>query len=281
MLTINVAHSDSRAPVNEDVVGHCGDAAWVIDGATGIGAGLLDAPSDAAWLARTVDERFRRLLADDPAIATKDLVRRAIESCRDGLTAGALRAAEGPHEYPSAAFAMVRSFGDHVELSGLADCRIAYVDDDGEGRLFSDRSMEAVEGTTLALTREILGAEPAIAPQDLFARLLPRLRANRSRMNRPGGYWVLGTEPAAADHLAQLLLPSRRGRRFALASDGFLRLVELFEVAGPGDLLGIDSRSALDGWLSRLRSIESEPDSCRVHARVKVHDDATFVNIEL
>ena len=44
MLTVNVAATDSQSSVNEDVVGYHGNAAWVIDGATGIGPARQSEP---------------------------------------------------------------------------------------------------------------------------------------------------------------------------------------------------------------------------------------------
>ena len=69
MLRIDVALSDGQGPVNEDAIGHHGNAAWVIDGATGIGPSILDAPSDAAWLAQTAN----RLLAEALAVRVVEL----------------------------------------------------------------------------------------------------------------------------------------------------------------------------------------------------------------
>lgn len=280
-MKIYVAATDSRAAVNEDVVGHQGDAAWVIDGATGIGAALLDAPSDASWLARTADAALRTLLAGDPDLPTRELVRSVILMCRDALAADAVRDAKGPHEHPSAAFTMLRRIGDTVELVSLADCEVIYRDAAGEAQRFSSTSFEEVEGRTLALTRELLAADPDLTPALLVERLMPQLQANRTLMNRPGGYWVLGTEPAAADNLAVLTLPAVPGQRFALASDGFMRLTELFALATPADLLDIGSDAEWEIWRDRLRAIEAAPRSCHLYPRVKVHDDATFLTLEI
>lgn len=277
MLTIDIAATDSRAAVNEDVVGHDRDAAWVIDGATGVGPALMDAPSDAAWLARTADAALRRVLAEKPDLPTRDVVRRTILACRDALAEQAVRPASGPHEHPSAAFAMVRRIGARIELCGLADCRILYRGDDGGVRVFSDRSLDAVEATTLAALRALLDTEPDLAPAALLARLMPRLAANRARMNRGGGYWVLGTDPAAADRLALRTLPARPGQRFAIASDGFLRLVELFGAATPAAVLDIRDPADWQTWLARLRALETEPGAYRRYPRCKLHDDASLV----
>ncbi len=280
-MKIYVAATDSRAAVNEDVVGHCGDAAWVIDGATGIGASLLEAPSDASWLALSADTALRTLLADDPTMPTRELVREVIIQCRDALSAEAVRSPEGPHEHPSAAFTMLRRIGETIELVALADCEVIYRDEGGAARRFSSTSFEEVEGRTLALTRDLLAIEPDLTPAELVERLMPQLQANRRLMNQPGGYWVLGTEPAAADNLAVLTLPVVPGQRFALASDGFMRLTELFDLATPADLLAIDSDAAWQSWRDRLREIEQTPRSCHLYPRVKVHDDATLLTLEI
>jgi hypothetical protein len=59
-LSVCDAFSVSSGGVNDDVVGHLADTAWVIDGATDIGdEPLVDSRSDAAWFAATVDDWLR------------------------------------------------------------------------------------------------------------------------------------------------------------------------------------------------------------------------------
>ncbi|TCU61158.1 hypothetical protein EDF58_101468 [Novosphingobium sp. PhB57] len=287
MLRIEIAASDGQSEVNEDCVGHHGDAAWVIDGATGIGPALLDAPSDASWLARTANAALTQLLADNCEIPTMALLREVMGRCRDALAREQVREAEGPHEHPSAAFAMVRVIDGVAEFTALADCRIVTVDgagegdgegdDEGEALLFGSYALDALEGRTVEAMKAVLAAEGDIGFDALKARLLPGLRANRKLMNREGGYWVLGTEPAAADHLWQCRMPVRPGQRFAIASDGFLRLNELFAVATPADLLSISDQEDWSRWLGRLRDLEKAPGSLHRHPRVKPHDDASLI----
>ncbi|WP_404477395.1 hypothetical protein [Novosphingobium sp. BL-52-GroH] len=281
MLTINIAASDAPGDVNEDAVGHYGNAAWVIDGATGIGGALVEAPSDAAWLASTANRLLAEVLAQSPVLPTVEVLRTVMARCAQALERDAVRPATGAHELPSAAFAMVRIIDGMAEFTTLADCRVATIDatggEMGEARLFGVSSHEAIEAATLEAARGLLDADPEITPEALKAALLPRLRANREQMNREGGYWVLGTEPAAADHIWQMTMPVRPGQRFAVASDGFLRLVELFEAARPSELLSIATPDDWTNWLERLRDLERKPDSLHRYTRVKRHDDASFV----
>lgn len=280
MLSVTVAASHGAGEINEDVVGFCGSAVWVIDGATGVGANLLEAPSDAAWLARRADRELHATLLSDPDLPTVDLLRRVMSACREALETDRVRGAAGAHEHPSAAFALVRHYAGEIEFTTLGDCRIAYRHDDTV-RLFGATPLAEIEGRTIELARQCMVEYPTITPAMLRDKLMPQLRANRSLMNRPDGYWVLGTEPEAANHLDRLVISACNGDAFALASDGFLRLIELFEVASPADLLAIDNDDAFAAALENLRALEDLEGSCHRYPRVKVHDDATFAHCRI
>ena len=99
-------------------------------------------------------------------------------------------------------------------------------------------------------------------------------------MNTPGGYWIFGTEPAAADHTDQITIAAAPGARFALASDGFLRLIEVFGVANARDFLAIDSSERFSEELERLRALECAPRTLADYPRIKAHDDVAFVQCE-
>ena len=277
MLRIEIAASDGQSSVsggiNEDCVGHHGNAAWVIDGATGIGPRLLDAPSDAFWLAQKANALLAQGLAESPDIPTVELLRQVMRQCGEALGREQVGPQADAHEHPSAAFAMVRVIGGEVEITTLADCRVIAQD----GQVFGSSALDAIEARTITAMQQILAEEGEITPEALKQRLMPGLIANRQLMNRADGYWVLGTEPLAADHVWQVRFPVRPGQRFALASDGFLRLFELFDAAEPADLLAISGPQDWARWLGRLRELESAPDSMRQFARVKRHDDASLV----
>lgn len=277
MLKIDIAASQGPGDVNEDAIGHYGNAAWVIDGATGIGGALLEEPSDAAWLARTANRFIADVLAESLELATLDVLRTVMARCAEALKREAVRSAQGPHELPSAAFAMVRIRHGEAEFTTLADCRVITADKDAEARLYGASAHETIEAGTLQAAKAILQADPNSTAESLKNQLLPRLRANRRMMNQEGGYWVLGIDPAAADHAWQTTVPASPGQRFAVASDGFLRLIELFGVMQPHDLLAMSDEDDWARWLRRLRDLEAEPDSLHRYTRVKRHDDASLI----
>src|SRR3954471_11942514 len=93
---------------NEDVAGFSSTAAWVLDGATGLGdSPLLAEDSDAAWLARAFDARLRAE-ADHADRSLPELLSVLISDVRVEFAAKARRRPAGRHEEPSAGMAMVR-----------------------------------------------------------------------------------------------------------------------------------------------------------------------------
>jgi hypothetical protein len=278
MLTVDIGASVGASVVNEDVIGYAPTAAWVIDGATGVVDPLMPCVSDAAWFAQRASRLIADFIADDSKVGTRALLIAVINACRRELENNAFRSASRLDEHPSAAFAMVRVFDGRIELSTLGDCRIGYLDHSRRPTIFGTTGLEKFERRTVALAKSIRAQSPDIGPEEFLAQLKPQLRENRRYMNRPDGYWVLGTDPAAADHIDTTTLNASGGDRFFLASDGFLRLSELFQVASANDLLGIETQASFTDWLNRLRDLERAPGSMASYPRVKMHDDASFLS---
>src|SRR3546814_4837442 len=91
LLKVEIAAADGQGYVNEDCVGHFGQAAWVIDGATGVGGRLTQEPSDAAWLARTASCFLAETLAREPDIPTVELLRSVMAQCGVALDKAKIR----------------------------------------------------------------------------------------------------------------------------------------------------------------------------------------------
>lgn len=163
MLKVNVSATQGSGLVNEDAAGYCGDAVWVIDGATGVGEPVLHGVSDAAWFANRVNVVLGDILRDRPAIATRDLLMETISTCAAAFECAARRRVTDRADLPSAACAIVRQIGDAVELTTLGDCRVAYRAADGSPRLFGGTALGPFEGRSIALAEELRRANPTIS----------------------------------------------------------------------------------------------------------------------
>ncbi|AJA11655.1 hypothetical protein FG91_00663 [Sphingopyxis sp. LC81] len=282
MFNVRLAETRSGAAANEDVVGYTDFAAWVIDGASGIGENLVSAVSDAQWFAQRVDRELRDLLASKPTMPFEDLFAAVIRHCRSSYSTLARRPPAGRHELPSAAIAFVRALPEKVELATLGDCRIAYRSLGGEE--FAEHgdggNIGPFEHRTKALARSILAERPEISAAELFEELRPQLVQNRAFMNVDGGYWVLGLQMEAIERADRAELPAGDWA-IALASDGFLRLADMFAHLGASDLLSIENRAEFEKCYSDLRNLEQVDGSLRRHPRAKISDDVSFIRIDV
>src|SRR3546814_14705759 len=81
MFNVRLAETRSGAAANEDVVGYTDFAAWVIDGASGIGENLVSGVSDAQWFAQRVDRELRDRLASKTTMPFRSEERRLGKEC--------------------------------------------------------------------------------------------------------------------------------------------------------------------------------------------------------
>ncbi|MDG3438997.1 protein phosphatase 2C domain-containing protein [Nitrospirillum amazonense] len=277
MFQVRALISDAGSTsANEDVAGHCGGWAWVIDGATGVSGATIEGLSDAAWFARQVDGALRRRIPDGDGLPTDTVLRQVVEDCAQGYAQATARTPRARHERPSAAFALLRRLGERLEMTTLGDCQIIHRDAGGQARLFGTSAIPVFEERTLAAARLALAEAPDLSPTGLWERVVGQLRTNRQFMNVDGGYWVLSTDTAALAHVDRATIPVGNGP-VALASDGFLRLIDMFGQATAEDFLGWDDQAKADAALRDLRRIEAMDDPHHGHLRLKRADDASFI----
>lgn len=214
MPTLRILNSltdpGNAARANEDAVGGNASAAFVIDGATGLGGRpLLGPTSDAAWLAGFAKTVFEAEATTATPIA--DVVR-ALNNRVAQLIAEA--AGSDPVEawaLPTASFQLARVEGSELAIYGLGDCRLFLVGADGATFETSEAYSKAEgESARRAVTQagglrawRSLAEEPTVREA---------LRRSRARHNQPGGaVWTLGSAPEAASILpcSGLPLPCR------------------------------------------------------------------------
>jgi len=102
----------------------------------------------------------------------------------------------------------------------------------------------------------------------------PMLAVRRAK-NRPGGYWLLADEPAAANHLLELNVALSSVEAMILGSDGFFRLLDLFSF-GRKQIFSIAESGHLEALGLILRDLEKNAPFVDF-PRVSVYDDATAV----
>lgn len=280
-LEIEYSRSEPGGDFNEDAIGSCGNAVWILDGATSVGDPCIDAPSDAQWYVRTFSKSLESGLLLNATLPTRDLLKQSITATAELFAKQNLRANPERHELPSAAFAMARILENKFELSALGDCNAIFRSQTGRIRQFADPALAQLEAELLDELVSQKRSGPGSDGVCARAQMAPQLRATRSKMNCPDGYWILSFDHDAVDHIAcaAIDLEHALNRRVLLVSDGFARLWETFGAVQLDDFLVATTSLLLDDAFARLRELENADPECRQYPRFKRHDDATCVSV--
>lgn len=272
--------SEQSAPgtrINEDGLGHRGRFAWIIDGATG----LVDDPmtsgaSDAAWLAGQIGTRLAELTEKDWEISA--LLAR-LEGDLQGTFSDETAHRDAVHDNhaPSACLGLValKQGDDELVLQGsfLGDVVALVPSSEGVVR-WTDERLEPLEQKTLAA----LAAhqrEPGHIPEAVWKQI----RENRGMLNRPDGYWVVSPRRSWAGHELRFETRLASGQPVVLATDGFMRLVDVFERYTDATLHAALAAGRGAELIQELRELERSDLVEGAYPRVKTHDDATFLVI--
>jgi hypothetical protein len=266
--------------VNEDGYGcwpaQAPRAAWVLDGVTGINdRALLPGPTDAAWFVAQVQEALPAILSRAPEMPAADLIGALVEELerRQSSAWRDARGADG-RETPAASFALVRLIGADIEVLRLGDCLVLLEASDGTVTVMDHPVLAAIEAETRSALLT-LRAQGITDPKQAFTTMMPRLRAERLRRNRPDGYGVLAAERSCLPMIHLDRMPARSLRRILLASDGFYRLVDHYGAASDAELVRRTADIGADAMLQQLRAIEAADPLATRYPRLKIADDAT------
>jgi hypothetical protein len=248
--------------------------AWVIDGATDVvERPLTDAATDADWIAARLEAALTALAVSPPIDLSQmpDLTatRLATEFARD-----ARRVPIDKTEHPSASAIIVRACDASIDYVSIGDCTLLIEGSSGFLRVgvdAADAGDPHVAETLAALHAKHRGLEAETAR----AQVWPSVKAGRAAMNESDGYGVFSITPTPRHFVraGQIAMPA--GGYALLASDGLMRLVDVFRLYTARDLLDAARNKGLTPLIRKLREVERDDIQGRQYPRVKVHDDAT------
>lgn len=242
-------------------------AAVVLDGASP----FLPVDVETGLYVDTLGGEIVDRLSTKPYHDLPDVVAEAIRATTNTLGLASADAS------PSSTIAVVRDRGETVDLYVLGDNAIFY----GHGQesaVLADGRLAALGIPEHRLYRERLasGGGYDAEHRDLLDRLQ---RQQRARRNRPGGYWIAETDPAAAHRAVARSVRRHEIRWAVVATDGAYK---------PMRHLGLDDWRAVAhqdrrGLLALLKQCAdwettADPDG-RELPRAKVTDDKALVAI--
>lgn len=276
-LVAQICSNGSKDRPLEDIVSFQGNAAWVLDGATGFGPSIMDGyPSDANWLVNRASAIIKDSL--DRGIELQTALLTATRMLRDEYLAMRTQAYLVANNLaPVAAGVFVRSgprrlleftsFGDCVALVRNQSGRIFKFGGDDQGRY-----EERIEAETF-IQNAMAGAslDVRLSQHELHTSKFERRRTQ----NTSGGTWLLGTVLEAVSHFRKEFLTDQGKSDILLMTDGFYALVDVYGAVSDDGLFDAAVDKGLDFVLDQIRTIENNDKDIRRYARHKVSDDAS------
>lgn len=261
---------------NEDRAGHSTSLAWVIDGATDmVDQPLIGEASDAAWLAEAAQNMLREIDGSTAWASLPHLPQQLNEKLALKFRSECRREPAHRWEHPSAAALIAKLSDRKLEWISLGDCALIAETPQGlecvgvGGPDAGDRSI-AEDLKRLNETARMS------SEQERKDRMWPDMRIKRGeRLNTPDGYAVLSITPPPQNLIASGQIEISKAGYALLATDGLMRLVEIFERYSPQALLVEAIEHGLEHLITELREIESADGECLEYPRIKRSDDAT------
>lgn len=248
---------------NDDRVGCTDSLAWVIDGATDLGEpGLVGTRGGAAWLAMEAEIALATANVD----AGIDMIcKMMFARLAQRFEVVRTRAPLAAWELPSGTFLIARADADGIECGWLGDCAGLIRRGDTVAR-FGALPSKHDEGAWAARF-----AGQGLGEKQRPSVIVESLRQSRMRPDR----WLLGVDPAAADHVVPTHITCTLGDELLLMTDGFAALIDVYGAFDVETLMANLSTNGLAKLAVELRAIEAADAACTRFPRFKRSDDAS------
>ncbi|MFF3846992.1 integrase [Streptomyces sp. NPDC002328] len=254
---------------NEDFAAAAPGAAVLLDGA-GVAGGETGCSHGVAWFSSTLGGLLLSAITTHTA--------RPLPEC----LADSIRATRSLHENscdlvhrasPTSTVIAARARAEALEYLVLGDSSLLLGHKDEGTTVVTDRRLDEI-GKRL---RGAVDALPTGSPEHAAA-LAEYRDALTDLRNRPGGFWIAGPDPRAAEHALTGTAPLASLASVTLLSDGATRLVDRFELTTWQEVLAVIGSSGSAELIRRVREAEAGDSEGRRWPRGKTHDDATVLH---
>lgn len=269
---------DKGTGVNEDI-GHINkNAAWVLDGATGVTKKHIfkEFDSDAQWFTHRWNEYLKLNIEKDIDLIT--ILKNGVNIIKNEYFEKKGNMEMDNIDYPSSTLALVRWNNKYLEYFILAD-NIISIECNGNIDTFKDTSLDKFDKVTHRKMHEfILNNDGDLDSAREYVSDI--LISNRKMKNRKDGYSVLEFDDFAIDNGVYGKI---YGTNFnvLLATDGFTALSEKYNQCKLNDLIELADEKGLNDMNKKLREIESKDPKGRMFPRIKVHDDSSAIYLNI
>ncbi|MDQ0685286.1 hypothetical protein QFZ56_004249 [Streptomyces achromogenes] len=253
---------------NEDFAAASPAAAVLLDGA-GVAGASTGCTHGIAWFSSTLGGLLLSTITVHPARPLADCLAdsiRVVRSLHEDSCDLTYRAS------PTSTVVAVRAGAGALEYLVLGDSTLLLADQEGKTTAITDQRLDEVGKRLRAPVDELATGSPE------HAAALAEYRDSLTGLrNRPGGFWIAGPDPQAAEHALAGTVPLDTLASVTLLSDGATRLVDSFELDTWQETLALLSSSGPTELIRRVRKVEADDPDGRRWPRGKARDDATVL----
>ncbi len=237
----------------EDRFGFYGRLAYVVDGASEADeVSPLSSVSEGAWAAEQVGARLASLGTAGFSGGARSVIRDLA-----GTMHRELDRLNWPQDRlpPACSLGLVVLDDDRVEMATLGDVSVIRVTDNSVERLFDERFLQNEMAAVSEVTAEPASQQTRAIRARGAAGIIERRRRYLYDSEGPA---ILGDSPEAAGRALTRVVEVRDGDIYAIASDGFMRLVDAFGILTVDELAAALLRGEAARLVVELRAHEAD-----------------------
>lgn len=276
MKTESYTHSIKRE--NEDVFGVTDHGAFVMDGASALTkCHFTPADNDVVWMVHW----WRRYLMqhlDDKSRSLQEILEKGIEAFNKGFSQFKPIEFLSKLEQVSSGIAIVRLHETFLECFVLGDVEISLKFKDGAVEILTDDCIKHLDDQVIELMNQNKDRTNSCVFKDFTEEEWTLLKKNRMKMNTEDGYYILSHDVGAISKGIYKVYPLEHLENVLLSSDGMSLLDRYYSRA---ILMDEIKRKGVKALVDKLRELENEDTAMVVLKRLKTHDDATAVYLEI
>lgn len=270
-------YTDTLKKSNEDIYGITKIGAFVLDGASALtDKNYTPSGNDVNWMVNWWKE-YLEVNLDNTFYSIQEILEEGIDCFNKEYGKFVDLSTLKPFEQLSAGIAMVRKNGEFLEAYVLGDVEITIENKDREVIVITDTSIKNLDNKVIRIMGMNKKRKNQVVFKDFTQEELDTLIINRSKMNKPGGYFILSHNKEAVEMGAYKTIPIESIERCLLATDGLVPLSYRYSKKTLLDRIREKGAKAL---IKELRNVEKADRDKRNIGRLKTHDDATLIYLD-
>lgn len=265
---------------NEDKITIISNAAWVIDGATGLtGKRITEKETDALWYVEALDDYLRNNINSPKSI--KEIIKDAVKEIRSRYSKYEGFDNLEEVDYPCAALALVRFNNKELEYYAIGDCTLIYSKENGNTEEILDKRLGELEEKISEKMQE-LSKINNISILEARKHCNDEFIALRKLKNKDNGYWILELNEQAVGNGIYNKIPINNKFNVCMISDGFSQYYDTFNLAKDyKEFIKLAKDNDIEDLYNTLYKEQENDGNCNKYTRFKKSDDTSIIYFEI